>query len=134
MSFSTTDYESNELKSQKLENANHSAELNFKFPFGLFWSTSFAYSSVKNLTTDYFSETPILNSSLYYLFLKNKRAEIRLSAYDVLNKNQGISQVAQSNYLTTSVTETLSRYLMLTLSYNMRGFKTSLQKNRGWWD
>ena len=55
---------------------------------------------------------------------------MRLAAFDIFNKNISISQYARNNYIERSTTNTLARYFMLSLTYNMKGFENKIQKNR----
>ena len=52
--------------------------------------------------------------------------------FDIFDKNVDINQYANKNYVERSNANTLSRYFMLSLTYNMKGFETKLQKNRFW--
>ena len=71
---------------------------------------------------------PILNLSVYKTMLKSKKGEIRLSAYDVFNKNRGISQQAYGNVVSQEQVRTLARYFMLSFTYNMRGVTHSVRR------
>ena len=57
---------------------------------------------------------------------------MRLAAFDLFNKNVDINQYAGRNYIEQSNANTLARYFMLSLTYNMKGFENKLQKNRFW--
>jgi hypothetical protein len=57
---------------------------------------------------------------------------MRLAAFDIFNQNISVSQYAANNYIQTSETNTLARYFMLSVTYNMKGFENKLQKNRFW--
>jgi len=57
---------------------------------------------------------------------------MRLAAFDIFNKNVNISQYAAKNYVQASNTNTLARYFMLSVTYNMKGFENKIQKNRFW--
>ncbi|MCC6762619.1 MAG: outer membrane beta-barrel protein [Chitinophagaceae bacterium] len=54
--------------------------------------------------------------------LKNKRGEIRLRAYDLLNQNTGISRVTSGNYVEDNRYTVLKRYFMLTFTFNLSKF------------
>jgi len=57
---------------------------------------------------------------------------MRFAAFDIFNKNVNIDQYAYKNIVGTSKTNTLARYFMLSLTYNMKGFENKIQKNRFW--
>jgi hypothetical protein len=56
-----------------------------------------------------------------YLF-KNRRGQLRLTAYDILNQNQGIDRTSTFNYVEETRVRTLSRYVMMTFTYNLSEF------------
>lgn len=128
--FSDQNSSLNSLESTKLQNYTSGLELNYKFPYKLFLNTSFNYSQFINNSSGFNESVPLLNVSLYKVFLKGDKGEIRLSGYDLFNKNLGINQSAWSNIVTQTTTSTLARYFLLSFTYNMRGIKTALEKNR----
>ncbi|MDR0794185.1 MAG: hypothetical protein LBE82_12830, partial [Chitinophagaceae bacterium] len=50
------------------------------------------------------------------------QGEIKLSVYDLLNKNKGISQTANAYSIQQTTTTVLRRYVQLTFTYNIRNF------------
>ncbi len=73
---------------------------------------------------------PLWNASVRRIIGKNNKFEMRLAAFDILNKNVNVNQYATKNYVQASNTNTLARYFMLSISYNMKGFESKIQKNR----
>lgn len=127
--ITNTRYSVNSQQDQKIVNSSYSAEMNVKFPAEIFFSGRFNLNTYKNARFGFDQVQPILNLSVYKVMLKSKKGEIRLSAYDVFNQNQGISQYASQNFVTTSQVSTLARYFMLSLTYNMRGVAATVRKN-----
>lgn len=64
---------------------------------------------------------PIWTASISKYLLKDHRGEIRLSAFDLLNKNVGISRTSNLNYIESSEINSLGRYIMLSAIYNLKG-------------
>lgn len=128
--FSEQYSELNTSESTKLQNYSSGIELNYKFPYKIFLNSSFNYSQFINKSNSFNESVPLLNISVYKVFLKGDKGEIRLSGYDLFNENLGINQSAWSNVVTQTTTFTLARYFLLSFTYNMRGIKTSLEKNR----
>ena len=108
--------------------------LNQYLPKNIFLNSNFRLNVYSNDQFDYNQNVPLLNLSVYKVFLKDQKGELRLSAYDLFNQNIGINQSAYGNTITESRTETLARYVMLSFTYNMRGIKTSLKKNNNFWE
>ena len=76
---------------------------------------------------------PLMGAEVSYYFLKNKRGVLSLEGYDLLNKNTGISRVAELNYLSEVNSSTIGRYILLSFKYklNSMGNENSIQiKNR----
>ena len=75
---------------------------------------------------------PLWNASVRRILGKKNKFEMRFAAFDLFNINMDINQYASQNYIETSKANTLARYIMLSLTYNMKGFENKLQKNRFW--
>lgn len=112
-------------------NSGMSAEMNIKFPKLFYFNSSFNLSNNSNSINEFNTTIPILNLSVYKLFLKDNKGELRLSAYDLFNKTQGIQQNISANRISQNQTLSLSRYFLLSFTYNMRGLKSNLEKGGG---
>ncbi len=64
----------------------------------------------------------IWNASASYRFLKSKQAEVRFTATDILKQFRNISYVANPDGVTSSVSNGLQQYFMLSFSYFPRKF------------
>ena len=102
--------------------------MNLKFPKDFYLDVKFNYNRYKNESFGFDQEVPILNAFVYKLLGKAKKWEVRLSAYDVFKQNQTISQYAGQNYVSTGRIETLSRYFLLGVTYNMRGVEVKKRR------
>lgn len=60
------------------------------------------------------------NASVYRNLFKDNKGEIRVSVFDLLNRNKGFSQAIGSNYIETRESAVLRRYFVLSLRYNFR--------------
>jgi hypothetical protein len=125
---SYTDYSIVSAQNQKIVNATYGADVNTQLPGGVFLNSRFSYRTYVNKRSGFDQRQPILNLSVYKVVLKNKKGEVRLSAYDVFNQNQGISQFATQNFVSTERVQTLARYFMLGFTYNMRGVTSTVRR------
>jgi hypothetical protein len=123
-----TEYSINTGQNQQILNTNYSGEMNLQLPKGFYFSTNLNYQSFKNERFGFDLQLPIWGAAVWKQFGKKKRAEVRLSAYDILNKSQGISQNASQNFVSTRQVETLAQYFMLSFTYNMRGVEKNIRK------
>lgn len=66
---------------------------------------------------------PVWNAYIMRYLLPNNRMQIKLYAFDILNKNSGITRTADVNYVQEEVYRTLTRYVMLSVGYSLQGFQ-----------
>ena len=74
------------------------------------------------------ASVPIFSPSIAKQLFKKKDGELRLSCFDLFNKNQVISTSSLNNQVTNSQTNLLGRYLMLTFTFNLNNFAGSQQQ------
>ncbi len=127
-----TTYDINTSQNQQTVNNRYGAEVNAKTFAGVFLNGKFNYSTFTNERFGFDQSVPILNFSIYKRFLEGNKLETRLSIYDGLNQNLQVSQFANANSINTSETLALGRYVMLSVTYNIRGMGADVRK-RGWW-
>jgi hypothetical protein len=117
---------------QKILSSNLDLNVKWNFIEKFFLESNYSYKSFKNDRFGFDRTLPIFNASIRRLFLKDNKLEIRLAAFDILDKNKYINQFGSQNFVSRTEAETLSRYFMLNMTYNMRGFENKLNKNN-WW-
>jgi Outer membrane protein beta-barrel family/CarboxypepD_reg-like domain len=122
-------YEQSALPEQSIRNDQFGSELNVNFGKNTFFSYNFDYRIFENKTRGLYQEMPILNLSVFKYVGKAQKSEIRLTLYDVFRKNLGVNQNAFQNLVSFEKTQTLSQYLMLSYTYNMRGLSSPIRKN-----
>ena len=64
---------------------------------------------------------PIWKASVSKYFLKDQKGELKLSVFDILNKNQGISRTEAFNYIENQEIISLGQYFMVSFVYALRG-------------
>ena len=128
-SVSNTTYDIASSQDQQTVRLRFGAEFNAKLIAGFFLNSSFNVSRYTNDRFNQETSIPILNASIYRHFLKNNQLELRFSLYDGLDENRGFNQSAYGIGISQSVTESLSRYGMLSATYNIRGMKTDVRKD-----
>tara|TARA_R110002111_G_scaffold2758_10_gene18514 strand:- start:716 stop:2200 length:1485 start_codon:yes stop_codon:yes gene_type:complete len=126
--LSKTKYEQNPSQNQDIINWSAYGNMNIKFPKDFYLDVKFNYNRYKNESFGFDQKIPILNAFVYKLLGKAKKWEVRLSAYDIFKENQTISQYAGQNYVSNGRIETLSRYFLLGVTYNMRGVEVKSRR------
>ncbi|MBP5365713.1 MAG: TonB-dependent receptor [Bacteroidales bacterium] len=101
---------------------NHTIQgnLNCIFWQHLVFTTSVANQLTSGMGKDYDQNFILWNASLGYKFLKDRRAELRLRVNDILDKNNSVSRSQNETYVSTTTTDVLRQYLMLTFTYKFR--------------
>lgn len=67
-------------------------------------------------------QIPLWMASITRYILKNRKGQIKISAFDLLNKNVGLSRTSRFNYIEEVRARNLARYFMLTFAYSISGF------------
>lgn len=111
-------YELNEQQDQFFVNTAYSAELALQLLEDFWFKSDLYYSRFKNPQTNFEQAIPIFNFSLSHLILSDQQGEIKLSAHNVLNRNMGVRQFANLNYIEQSVQNSLGSYYMLSFTYH----------------
>jgi hypothetical protein len=128
--ISRANYSINEDRNQKFYTNSIDVDATIQFPKLVFLTSKMDYNAYVNKGLDLNQRIPLLNMSLYKILGKSKKSEVRLSAYDIFKKNLGVRQTAFQNTISQSQTQTLTRYFMLTYTYNMRGVSSKMKKSR----
>jgi hypothetical protein len=68
---------------------------------------------------------PLLQAEVVRYFLKANRGSVSIKGFDLLNRNSGISQVSEYNYLQRTESNTIGRYFMLSFKYRLSKFGDS---------
>ncbi len=121
---------------QATQNLNYytevvSAEFTYYTNNGWLVAANFDYTYNGNRPAGYNSSVPLLNPSVAKQIFKNKQGEIRLSVFDLLNQNVSVTRTISSNTIQDTKSNVLTRYAMLTFTYNLRRFAGQGQKMPG---
>lgn len=104
---------------------SHTADVRFNWMFwkGFVFNTTLQNTLYAGIAQGYNQNIFLWNAGLGYKFLKDKSLEVRFTVNDILNQNNGISRTVTETYIEDNQTQVLKRYLMLTVTYNLRFFK-----------
>ena len=133
MNFSATPtYNIAKYSVQPSENENYfSQSLNVEATYytksGWILESNFDYTAYTGRASGYNTSVPLLNAAVAKQFLKNKRSELRFSVFDLLNQNVSITRNVTENYIQDVQTKVLTRYALLTFTYNLRNFNKPKQ-------
>ena len=91
-------------------------------------AATFTYTYADNHTPGYNASIPLLSPSIAKQLFRKKNGELRLTVFDVLNKNTSVNKTVSLNQVSDSRTTTLTRYAMLTFTYNLNNFNGPRQR------
>ena len=86
------------------------------------------YTYTNNHSAAYNASVPLLSPSIAKELFKKKNGELRLSVFDLLNQNVAVSKSVSSSQESYTRTNVLTRYVMLTFTYNLNNFAGPKQK------
>lgn len=119
-SFSQTSNEVNPTLNTNFLTKVFGADMTNYLPFNIVLNQSFNYAINTGRAEGFNTAIPIWNASFSKFFLKNKRAEIKMSAFDLLNKNIGINRNVSQNQIVDRSYNVISQYFMLTITYSLQ--------------
>lgn len=108
-----------------------SAFLNIFLWKGLFINADATWRNSFGTQASYSQHYALLNAGIGYKFLKYRQAEVRLSAYDLLNQNRAFWQSSNDTYTQTTLSNVLKRYFMVSFTYKFDTRKGRSADNYG---
>lgn len=97
----------------------YSADFSYRFKKDYYFLTDVDYFVNTGRTQGYNQNMMLWNMAVAKKFLKNKAAEVKLTAYDVLNQNTGITRNIGDNYFEDVRANVVPRFFLLTLTFNI---------------
>lgn len=85
-------------------------------------AATFDYTYTYTHSPSYNVSAPVLTPSIAKQLFKKKNGEIRFAVFDVFDKNSLVSKSVSSNGESFTKNNVLSRYAMLTFTYNLNNF------------
>jgi hypothetical protein len=119
-SFSNTNNAINPTLNTNFLTKVFGADMTNYLPFNIVLNQSFNYAINTGRAEGFNTAIPIWNASFSKFFLKNKRAEIKMSAFDLLNKNIGISRNVSQNQIVDRSYNVISQYFLLSFTYSLQ--------------
>ena len=98
---------------------SHEYELGFSWilPFEMRLASDFNYLFYVGQSFGNNQAIPIWNAQFSKYVMKNKRGELKLSVFDILNRNLGFTRSADVNYIQDERVTSLARYFTLSFTY-----------------
>lgn len=119
-SYSKTNNEVNPSLNTNFLTKVFGADMTNYLPFNIVLNQSFNYAINSGRAEGFNTAVPIWNASFSKFFMKNKRAELKMSAFDLLNKNIGISRNVSQNQIVDRSYNVISQYFLLSFTYSLQ--------------
>jgi hypothetical protein len=119
-SFSNTNNAVNPTLNTNFLTKVFGADMTNYLPWNIVLNQSFNYAINTGRAEGFNTAIPIWNASFSKFFLKNKRAEIKMSAFDLLNKNIGINRNVSQNQIVDRSYNVISQYFLLSFTYSLQ--------------
>jgi len=113
-----TAYEFRTLE-QAFLNQTYGSDLTWTFLRNFRIGSNFSYQIYQGRTAEFDRNIPMLDVFLAGSFLRGNAGELRLSGFNVLNQNLGVTQNVDANFIQRQVTNSLGRYFLLTFTYSL---------------
>jgi hypothetical protein len=97
----------------------YEGEVNWQIPADFQLSSSFTYTVNSRRADGFNTSVPLWNASFSRQFLRFNRGELKLSVYDLLNKNVGINRSSNQSYIEDSRVKNLQRFFLLSFTYSL---------------
>jgi len=94
-------------------------------PLGLTFRTQLQHQEYFGLSDSLNSRVLLWTAGIGKQLFQNKRGEVQLSMYDILGQNNNVAQNFYDSYYEETNSNVLTRYVMLSFSYNIRKFRDS---------
>lgn len=103
----------------------HNANVKFNYvgKKGFVFSSDLNNTLYTGLTDGFNQNFTLWNLGIGQKFLKNKRGELKLSVFDVLDQNNAITRTTTETYIEDVRSLILNRYFLLTFTYTIKNFR-----------
>lgn len=122
LSHQRSAYENNIFDNLQFNTRESESGIILRMPKKLVWEATFDYWYNSNTAPGLQKSYGRLNGAVTFLFMKNDRAQLKLSVFDLLDQNISAYRSIRENLIEDYQTVALTRYAMLTFTYNIRNF------------
>ena len=131
LSYNLTTYSVSDNNNQAFLNQTYTANIIYK-PTE-YWIIDSRFNT-RLFSQDNFGETqtvPLWNASISRFITSDRKLELKVSAFDILDQNLGVNQRSTLNYIENEEIISLGRYFLVGLTYSLRGTSQGAGKGQG---
>jgi hypothetical protein len=119
ISYTNTSNSSTKDAKAKQVAQHYDVYIHFRVNESFFLSTSLNYTANNSSNSNSMNiAVPLWSASVSKLLFKNKRGEVKLKVFDIMNKNIGSRLSVNQNYIEDSRSVILRRYAIVSFTYN----------------
>ena len=118
--ISRTTYTDPSFKNIKAITHSIEGELIVRWPKKLVWETNLAYRRTNQVAPGLPRENILWNAAVTLMMLKGDVGLLKLSVFDLLDRNNGLYRYTTQNQIVDNQTNVLQRYGALSFTYNIR--------------
>jgi hypothetical protein len=119
-SYSITNNKVNPALNTNYLTRTYNADVTNYLPGHIVLNQSLNYIFNTGRAQGYNTEIPIWNASLSKYFMKNNRGELKLTAFDLLNRSLGVSRTVSQSQIVDQQYNVISRYFLITFTYSLQ--------------
>ncbi|OQP50534.1 hypothetical protein A4H97_01460 [Niastella yeongjuensis] len=119
VNYYKTQYGLQQTLNTRYLNQQYSMEINWQLPHRFYFNTEFTYTINSQRASGFNTRVPLWNAFISRQFLRFNRGEIKLSAFDLLKQNIGVSRNTGQNYIEDKRVKNLQRFFLLSFTYNL---------------
>lgn len=98
----------------------YNADITNYLPWNIMLNNNLNYTFNTGRAQGYNTEIPIWNASLSKYFMKNNRGELKLTAFDLLNRSLGVNRTVSQSQIVDQQYNVISRYFLITFTYSLQ--------------
>lgn len=122
VAFNTSSYSDRFFTDFSYETYSNDSEIILRWPKKVVWESSHRLTYNTQTVGGMNNNIQIWNAAVTFLFMKNDRLQLKISANDILNTNTRRYVYITENTLRDLRTNNLGRYGLFTLTYNIQNF------------
>jgi hypothetical protein len=127
--YNKTNYSVQSVLNTTYISQEYNTSVDWQLPQHFFLSTDFTYTINSRRAAGFNTNIPMWNASISKQFLKFNRGELKLSAYDLLNRNVSITRTSNQNYIEDREVNTIRQYFLVSFTYSLN--KSGLNAGAG---
>jgi len=108
---------------------NYTVDASYELPWAITVASNYNLQITGSQGTLPSKQVALWNASLYKDFLRDRRAQVRISAFGILNTANNFSQSVGLNYVQTQQTNIPGRILLLSFIYRFHHFPLAQKRN-----